>query len=136
MQVEARSIRVSGAFVRFSKRTGCGDKMAIDFLRNRSMSHLEEVGGASVGFAAPLQIRPDKPGYKTTEFYVAVATQVVSVLVLLGVLGPEVKDTANQFITDLVVHGTAMIALVTSAWRYIDSRTKAKTPGPVTIVEN
>jgi hypothetical protein len=57
-------------------------------------------------------------------------------LVLFGFIGPEVKDVANQYLSDIVVHATALGTLLVSAWRYIDSRTKVKTPGPVTIVEN
>jgi hypothetical protein len=81
--------------------------------------------------ASPLlKVAPAKPGYKTTEFYVAVATQVVSVLVLLGVLGPEAKDTVTGFVGDFIVHSTALVAMAVSAWKYIHARTQAKSDAP------
>ena len=108
------------------------------------MSAERTYGEAKIGTALPLlqsdfeplKVRPDKPGYKTTEFYVTVATQAIGVLVLFGVLGPEVKDVANQYLSDIVVHATALVAVLGSAWKYIDGRSKTKQGGPVTIVES
>jgi hypothetical protein len=74
----------------------------------------------------------DKPGWKTTEFWIVVVAAVLSVAVAGGYVTPDqavgIKDAVAQTIdavTDLVGVLTPLVGLVTYVW----SRTKVKTNG-------
>ena len=63
-----------------------------------------------------------KPGWKTTEFWVALISQILGLLVVLGVITPEQQNTLNQAATQ-VAGGVVMAA---SAFGYCISRGQAK----------
>jgi hypothetical protein len=63
-----------------------------------------------------------KPGWKTTEFWISAATQVVAVLALLGV-----ADTAQ--LQDAIVKGISGLAAAIVSGVYIWGRVKAKSHG-------
>lgn len=65
-----------------------------------------------------------KPGYKTTEFWVTIATQVISLVALSGVLTPEQFD--DQQWVQIVQQVGALVAMVGSAFGYTLSRGVAK----------
>jgi hypothetical protein len=71
-----------------------------------------------------------KPGFKTTEFWTAVASQLLTLLALVGLIGPG--DLAT--LQDAVAKCVAAVALfAANAWvvvRYIQSRTQVKQPAP------
>lgn len=73
-------------------------------------------------------MQPQKPGYLTTEFWVTVVTQIVTVLVLTGAVkaadAADLKDATSK----AVVSAAALIASAATVWRYIASRTSVKTP--------
>ena len=67
-----------------------------------------------------------KPGWKTTEFWKSLATQVVGVLVIMSVVGSEDSDTLIASVK-LVVEGVfAAVAIVLPLLGYMKSRTLVK----------
>ena len=67
-----------------------------------------------------------KPGYKTTEFWLAVLAQLVPLLVLVGVLA---ADEAQALIDTGERAVAAVAALLAAAWpivKYIEGRAKVK----------
>lgn len=67
-----------------------------------------------------------KPGYKTTEFWVTLISQALSVLVLLRIITPQDETTLGGALTNAVA---AVFALLTSAkvvGDYLRSRTALK----------
>ena len=65
----------------------------------------------------------DKPGWQTTEFWITLATQVVAVLVLTGVIKPENQELALSIGTQIVTGLLAAVLAIT----YIVARFKVKT---------
>ena len=63
-----------------------------------------------------------KPGIKTTEFYVTIAAQILSILALLGVFTPEQADAIGKAIPQLV----GIAGVVASAFGYSIARGQAK----------
>jgi hypothetical protein len=63
-----------------------------------------------------------KPGYKTTEFWVAILTKLAGMAALLGVFSPEQAAGIEQAITQ----GAGLIAMVAASFGYSISRGKAK----------
>lgn len=63
-----------------------------------------------------------KPGVKTTEFWVTILIQILSLLVVFGVITPEEQGNISTGVQQLV----AGIVQLVSAVAYIWSRTKAK----------
>ncbi len=66
-----------------------------------------------------------KPGYKTTEFWMSLVTQIVALLVLFGVIEPAAQEQVSGSLTQLV----AAIAAVFNAAGYAFSRGLAKKNG-------
>lgn len=67
-----------------------------------------------------------KPGYKTTEFWVTLITNVITALVLTGLLTQTEAEVLNQATAAMVV---GLIALITNGlivFTYIRSRTDVK----------
>ncbi len=69
---------------------------------------------------------PIKPGYKTSEFWLTLASVLVGSSFLFGVIGSETKDS----LTSALQHGVESIFLVGGQFfvlcRYIKSRKEAK----------
>jgi uncharacterized protein (DUF697 family) len=68
-----------------------------------------------------------KAGWKTTEFWVSIATAVCGLLVTLGVFSP---DQSSDLIKTVGTFSGAIIVAVTSA-AYAISRSKSKSENPV-----
>ena len=65
---------------------------------------------------------PTKPGWQTSEFWVTILVQVVSILSAMGVLTP---DEASHW-QSIAATGGGLIASVISAVMYTRSRTSVK----------
>jgi hypothetical protein len=64
---------------------------------------------------------PAKPGYKTTEFYLACAATLISILYASGLLSPDGASAASK--------ATALIAAALTQLGYSISRGMAKSGG-------
>ncbi len=64
----------------------------------------------------------NKPGVKTTEFWVTVLVQVIGVILALGVVTPDQADT----LTKAVTQGSGIIAMLISAFAYTKGRAAVK----------
>jgi len=63
-----------------------------------------------------------KPGYKTTEFWVTILTQVFGILAVLGILTPEQTTALSESFTQI----TGAIVITAASFGYSLSRGKAK----------
>lgn len=63
-----------------------------------------------------------KPGYKTTEFYVAIIANVVGILVILGYLTPQQADDFVKAVSSVI----AGVVIIASTGIYIWGRVKLK----------
>jgi len=70
-----------------------------------------------------------KPGYKTTEFWLTVAVQILPMLVIFNVLSQPEADTLSQSIQQAVQAIAALITALAPIWRYIESRKAVKLGG-------
>ena len=70
-----------------------------------------------------------KPGYKTTEFWLTVAIQILPMLVIFNVLSQPEADTLSQSIQQAVQAIAALITALAPIWRYIESRKAVKLGG-------
>ncbi len=68
----------------------------------------------------------EKPGWKTTEFWMALATALISVLVVLGLVSPTDSDAASGAISNAITSIFALVANATVIYKYIHSRTELK----------
>ena len=65
---------------------------------------------------------PYKPGIKTTEFYVTVASIITTVATLTGIIGPGDKEPISQALVDIAsAAATGIVAAI-----YIWGRVMAK----------
>jgi len=74
-----------------------------------------------------------KPGYKTTEFGVTVATVATSVIAVAGVLfgvPAETQQSLGAGIERATVVLAALVADAVIVWRYISGRVEVKKAGP------
>lgn len=72
-------------------------------------------------------MNPSKPGYQTTEFWLAVASQLLMLLVMIGIIPATDQDMLFGAVSACIV---AAFALVTNGWiivSYIRGRVAAKT---------
>lgn len=67
-----------------------------------------------------------KPGVKTTEFWLTLGSQVIPVLVLLGVLTEDEGNTANTAWAEIVKSAFALLGAAIPVAVYIWSRAKVK----------
>lgn len=67
-----------------------------------------------------------KPGYKTTEFWISLAANVVALLVIMGIVTPESQADLVEATSRIVEGVFAVITSVTAIIAYIRSRTKVK----------
>ena len=84
----------------------------------KTVEDLEKV----VGVLKTVDVTKIKSGYKTTEFWVTVASAVCGVLVAIGKITPEQSSTAVSTIVPLVGLGMAALPTIT----YIISRGNLK----------
>lgn len=63
-----------------------------------------------------------KPGYKTTEFWIAIVSQLIGVLSLLGIFTPEQSEIVNKAIIEL----GGLIVMAAGAFGYSIGRGIAK----------
>lgn len=63
-----------------------------------------------------------KPGYRTTEFWLALGTQVLALLVVLGVITPEQQDALGTSWQQIV----GAVVMAVNAVGYAISRGLAK----------
>ena len=67
-----------------------------------------------------------KPGYKTSEFWLALVAQILPLLVITGLLTTEeVVALQDATMETVKVVGSLVVALI-PLWRYIDGRAKVK----------
>jgi hypothetical protein len=69
-----------------------------------------------------------KPGKWTTEFWAMLGTQVVGLLVLLGVIEPGSQETATTAMAEAVESVSALVSMGVTVAAYATSRGKAKAP--------
>jgi len=67
-----------------------------------------------------------KPGYKTTEFWLTVAVQVLPLLVIFNVLSQPEAETLAQSIEQATQAIAALVAAIVPIWRYVESRKAVK----------
>lgn len=65
-------------------------------------------------------------GYKTSEFWIVIASLIVSALVLLKVVPAEAQDNLAPFIADGLEKLVALIISLSTIVTYIKSRTELK----------
>lgn len=70
-----------------------------------------------------------KPGYRTTEFASVVASLLVSVLVLSGVVGPGEEDEVQGIVEELLLAAGSLLANAAVVVTYVRSRTELKRNG-------
>ncbi len=75
-----------------------------------------------------------KPGYRTTEFWITLATQVLTLLAVTGWISGADRDNLTSAVTQAI---TAVFSLLTSAGvvkQYIQSRAHVKTAMKLVLV--
>ncbi len=70
-----------------------------------------------------------KSGWKTTEFWVSIVSQITTVLVLVGVLNQGDSTTLNASITESIEAVGIVIVNALVVLGYIKSRTEVKKNG-------
>lgn len=70
-----------------------------------------------------------KPGWKTTEFWISVAAQILAVVVLLGLMSQSDSETVGQAISQSIEAVGVIVANAAIILGYIKSRTTAKNGG-------
>lgn len=71
-------------------------------------------------------MEPLKPGYKTTEFWVLLASKVLSLLALLGVIAPTDVSTLNDAAAKLFSALGVILVQGVLIWHYISQRSNLK----------
>lgn len=67
-----------------------------------------------------------KPGYKTTEFYLAIIGQALSLLAVLGIINAGDVRPMHQLIGEMIAAGVVVVAGAWQVVSYIKSRTELK----------
>lgn len=67
-----------------------------------------------------------KSGIRTTEFWIALAGQIVPIFVIIGVLTAEDAVTINETVVEVVKAAFALLVSLGIIWKYIESRTRVK----------
>lgn len=67
-----------------------------------------------------------KPGYKTTEFYLTIVGQVLSLLAVLGIINASDVQPMYQIIGEMIAAGVVVVAGAWQVVSYIKSRTELK----------
>lgn len=69
-----------------------------------------------------------KEGYKTTEFWITLASQLLSVLVLLGLVSATDSTTLNGAVAQVITSVFVVIGNLSVIITYIKARTYLKLP--------
>lgn len=67
------------------------------------------------------------PGWRTTEFWTALISQAVAVLVLIGVITGDDAQTLEAALVQIAIAALAIAGAAAVVWQYIKSRTEVKT---------
>ena len=67
-----------------------------------------------------------KPGYKTTEFYLTIIGQALSLLAVLGIINASDVQPMYQIIGEMIAAGVVVVAGAWQVVSYIKSRTELK----------
>lgn len=67
-----------------------------------------------------------KPGYKTTEFYLTIIGQVLSLLAIVGIISASDVQPMYQIIGEMIAAGVVVVAGAWQVVSYIKSRTELK----------
>ena len=67
-----------------------------------------------------------KPGWQTTEFWISLGTNLVSLLVALGIVAMQDGASIQGAIVSAVTAAFALISAAVIVWKYVQSRTAAK----------
>lgn len=67
-----------------------------------------------------------KPGWKTTEFWMTLLTQLVGLLVILGVISTQDRASIEGALSSAITAVVTLIAQVSVLWKYIQDRTQLK----------
>jgi hypothetical protein len=71
-----------------------------------------------------------KPGYKTSEFWIALVAQIIPFMILFGVVTADEAETVNESITQLIAAIFAAAASIAPIVAYIQGRAKVKANEP------
>jgi len=72
-----------------------------------------------------------KPGWQTTEFWLAMSAKVIGLLVLFGFVPQGDEKVVSETIANAIAHIGALAVIAVSVWGYIKSRTTTKTAANV-----
>lgn len=67
-----------------------------------------------------------KPGWKTTEFWIALAGQLLGLLAVLGVVNSEAQAALSDALTKAITAAGVVLANVLVVWKYISARASVK----------
>ena len=67
-----------------------------------------------------------KPGWKTTEFWLAVTTQVIGLLVVTGIMNPTSAHTVGDAVSNSISSAASIIANAVIVFGYVKSRNELK----------
>jgi hypothetical protein len=67
-----------------------------------------------------------KPGYKTTEFWISLTSQLLAVAVAFGCISAADATTIGGAVTQVVTGLAAIVGAITSATWYTSARTELK----------
>jgi hypothetical protein len=71
-------------------------------------------------------VNPLRPGWQTSEFWIALVNQVLALLVLAGVLVPADRDQLGPALGNAVVAVFTLLGSAAVVWKYIHARTVLK----------
>jgi hypothetical protein len=71
-------------------------------------------------------MNPLRPGWQTSEFWIALLNQLLGLLVLVGVLAPADRDQFGPALGNGAVAIFTLLGSVAVVWKYIHSRTALK----------
>ncbi len=71
-------------------------------------------------------MNPYRPGWQTSEFWIALASQVIALLMIAGWISPADKQTLEQNVAAAIAAVFTIVGSVTVVVRYIDARSNLK----------
>lgn len=67
-----------------------------------------------------------KSGFKTTEFWITLLVEIISIFVIVGVLTPEEGEALVLALSDAIVVSVALVAALAPLLTYIWGRVRIK----------